>query len=142
MTWGEGASLRAAEVWSSEWWCFGFCVMPPFCGVSLLSDSGMIASMRVDPAKRHTVAIAVAPGVSTFELGIACEVFGIDRSELGVPWYRLRVCAEEPGAVATASGFTINAPYGLDTLARADTIVVTPPGAGWEPSEALLKTLA
>jgi AraC family transcriptional regulator, transcriptional activator FtrA len=102
----------------------------------------MIASMRVNPAKGQTVAIAVAPGVSTFELGIACEVFGIDRSELGVPWYRLRVCAEKPGAMATASGFTINAPYGLDTLARADTIVVTPPGAGWEPSEALLRTLA
>lgn len=97
--------------------------------------------MRVNPAKRHTVAVVVADGVSAFELGAACEVFGIDRSELGVPWYRFVVCTPEPGPVRTASGFTINAPHGLGALARADTIVVAPPGGGSEPSEALLEAL-
>jgi AraC family transcriptional regulator, transcriptional activator FtrA len=97
--------------------------------------------MRVNPAKRHTVAIVVSNGVSAFEFGVACEVFGIDRSELGVPWYRSVVCTSEEGPVTTKSGFSIVTSHGLDQLARADTIVVTPPGDGVEPSEALLEAL-
>jgi transcriptional regulator GlxA family with amidase domain len=97
--------------------------------------------MRVDPAKRHKVAIVVSNGVSAFEFGVAFEVFGIDRSELGVSWYRSFVCTSESGPVTTKSGFSINTPYGLDQLARADTIVVTPPGDGSEPHEALLAAL-
>jgi transcriptional regulator GlxA family with amidase domain len=98
--------------------------------------------MRVNPAKRHTVAVVVTDGAPAFELGVACEVFGIDRSELGVPWYRFLVCALEPGPVATSSGFTLVAPHGLDALARADTIVVIPPGDRLEPLGELLEALA
>ena len=97
--------------------------------------------MRVNPAKRHTVAVVVTDGVSLFELGVPCEVFGVDRSELGVPWYRFVVCAPEPGPVATSAGFTIVATHGLEALARADTIVVTPPGDDVEPPRALLDAL-
>jgi transcriptional regulator GlxA family with amidase domain len=66
----------------------------------------------------------VCNGLSPFEFAVACEVFGIDRSELGVPWYRFLVCAAQPPPVTTQSGFTIDTPYGLDALQRADTIVV------------------
>jgi transcriptional regulator GlxA family with amidase domain len=98
--------------------------------------------MRVNPAKRHTVAVVVTDGVPAFELGVACEVFGIDRPELGVPWYRFLVCGLEPGPVATSSGFTIIAPHGLAALARADTIIVPPPGDRLEPLEELCEALA
>jgi transcriptional regulator GlxA family with amidase domain len=97
--------------------------------------------MRVNPATRHTVAAIVTDGISAFELGVPCEVFGVDRSELGVPWYRFVVCAPQPGPVSTMSGFTIVAPYGLDALARADTVVVLPPAPDSEPPEALLEAL-
>ena len=97
--------------------------------------------MRVNPANRHRVAIVVSNGVSAFEFGVACEVFGIDRSELGVPWYRWFVCTSEQGPVTTRSGFSIITPHGLDKLAQADTIVVTPPGDGVEPPQALLEAL-
>jgi transcriptional regulator GlxA family with amidase domain len=97
--------------------------------------------MRVNPAKRHTVAVVVTEGVSAFEFGVPCEVFGIDRPEFGVPWYRFLVCTPEPGPVVTASGFSIVATHGLEVLAKADTIVVTPPGSS-EPPEALLVALA
>jgi transcriptional regulator GlxA family with amidase domain len=80
--------------------------------------------------------------VPAFELGVACEVFGVDRSVLGRPWYRFLVCGLEPGPVATSSGFTIIARHGLDALARADTIVVTPFGDDCEPAGALLEALA
>jgi transcriptional regulator GlxA family with amidase domain len=98
--------------------------------------------MRVIPAKTHTVAVVVTEGVSAFDLGVPCEVFGIDRSELGVPWYRFIVCAPEPGPVATSSGFSVIAPHGLAAMARADTIIVTPPGEGSDPPAALLQALA
>lgn len=97
--------------------------------------------MRVNTAKRQTVAVVVADGLSPFEFGVACEVFGIDRSELGVPWYRFVVCAVEPGPVTTSCGFTITAPQGLGALARANTIVIVPQGDGTEPPAALLDAL-
>src|ERR1700728_1345674 len=97
--------------------------------------------MRVNPAKRATVAVVVSDGLSPFEFGVACEVFGFDRSELGVPWYRFVVCAVEPGPVTTSCGFTITAPHRLGALARANTIVIVPQGDGTEPPAALLDAL-
>ncbi|MDQ3639940.1 MAG: helix-turn-helix domain-containing protein [Actinomycetota bacterium] len=73
---------------------------------------------------RRTVAAVICNGVSPFEFAVACEVFGLDRSELGLPWYRFLVCAAQPPPIMTAMGFSIDTPYGLDSLRRADTIVV------------------
>jgi transcriptional regulator GlxA family with amidase domain len=75
----------------------------------------------------HTVAALVYEGLSPFELGVACEVFGLDRSDLVSPWYRFQVCAATPGPLSTVTGFTIDAPHGLREIRRADTVVVP----GW-----------
>jgi hypothetical protein len=48
---------------------------------------------RARNRRPHVVAAIVTHGVSPFELSVACEVFGLDRSELVDPWYQLRVCA-------------------------------------------------
>src|SRR3954465_8850950 len=81
--------------------------------------------MRKDPAKRgHTVAVVIGNGMAPFEFAVACEVFGYDRSDLGVPWYRFLVCAADPPPVRPSTGFTIDTPHGLADLRRADTIVV------------------
>jgi transcriptional regulator GlxA family with amidase domain len=100
--------------------------------------------MRRNPAKPHTVAVVVTDGLSPFEFGVACEVFGYERPELGVPWYRYLVCAPDAGPVTTSTGFTVIAPHGLEALARADTIIVTPPGHGGDQvhDERLLAALA
>jgi transcriptional regulator GlxA family with amidase domain len=74
--------------------------------------------------RRHTVAGLAFDCVSPFELSVACEVFGYDRSDLGVPWYRFIVVAVEGRPVKSEIGFEINTPYGLADLRRADTIVV------------------
>ena len=74
--------------------------------------------------RRHTVAAVISDGVAPFELAVGCEVFGIDRSELVDPWYRFLVCAAEPGPIRTSVGFTIDTPYGLDDVRRADTVIV------------------
>jgi transcriptional regulator GlxA family with amidase domain len=87
------------------------------------------------------VAAVVFNGVAPFELSVACEVFGIDRSEdVGRPWYRFMVCAADPTPVTTNGGFAIDTPYRLADLRRADTIIV-PTAADAERNIALLEAL-
>jgi transcriptional regulator GlxA family with amidase domain len=90
----------------------------------------------------HTVVAVATQGVLTFDLAVPCEVFGWDRSYLGVEWYDFKVCAADPPPLRTCTGFTIDTPYRLDDVAGADTIIVP----GWsslddEPSAELLDVL-
>ena len=71
----------------------------------------------------------ICHGVAPFELAVGCEVFGIDRSELVDPWYRFVVCAAEAPPIRSSVGFTIDTPYGLDEVRRADTVIVPAWGA-------------
>ena len=77
----------------------------------------------------HTVAILVYDGMSGFEAGIAAEIFGMtelaQRFAEGVPrpWYRIRMCAPTE-QVRVIGGATLTVSFGLDDLARADTVVV------------------
>ncbi|MGW0395045.1 helix-turn-helix domain-containing protein [Streptomyces sp. NPDC003042] len=69
------------------------------------------------------VAVAVVNGVAPFELGIFCEVFGIDRSAMGLPTYDFAVCAVEDNPLPVGDGhFTLSLPYGPDRLEEADLI--------------------
>ncbi|MGI8699339.1 MAG: helix-turn-helix domain-containing protein [Mycobacteriales bacterium] len=72
----------------------------------------------------QNVAVPVADGVAVFELGVMCEVFGMDRSAQGLPRFDFAVCAVEEPPLRTTSGFSIDTPYRLDRLADADLIVV------------------
>lgn len=78
---------------------------------------------------RRVVAL-VHPPQSTFELGCAAQVFGIERQ--GLPTrYAFGVCTEHPGPVATHAGYDMLVTDGLDALDRADTVIVP----GWPPTE-------
>jgi transcriptional regulator GlxA family with amidase domain len=70
------------------------------------------------------VAVAVCHGVSPFELGVVCEVFGLDRTADGLPGYDFAVCAAERGPIRTNAGFALQTSHGLDRLASADLIAV------------------
>ncbi|MEV4051840.1 helix-turn-helix domain-containing protein [Amycolatopsis sp. NPDC049688] len=81
----------------------------------------------------HRVVALVRPVQSTFELGIAAEVFGTARA--GLPQhYAFDVCAEVPGPVPTTAGYTMTVPLGLAALSTADTVLIP----GWAPVEAPL----
>ncbi|MGO8947454.1 MAG: helix-turn-helix domain-containing protein [Ktedonobacterales bacterium] len=82
----------------------------------------------------YTVAIVLYDGVNPFELGVATEVFGVERPELGVPWYRLLLCATQPGPILTSVGLEVIAPHTLANVADADMVIVPVP-------DALLETL-
>ncbi|WP_432040051.1 GlxA family transcriptional regulator [Streptomyces cucumeris] len=66
------------------------------------------------------------PSWDLYELSIPCTVFGKQQSDLADPWYDLRLCGTGgPEREDTAaSGFAWRAPYGLDDLAGADTVIV------------------
>ncbi len=75
--------------------------------------------------KRHTVAAVIGHDISPFELAVACEVFGFDRSEaFGVPWYRFMVVADDEPPIRASTGFTIDTPHRLDALRKADTVII------------------
>ena len=72
----------------------------------------------------HTVALVVFDRIAPFEMAVPCEVFGADRSDMGLPNYRFLVCAAEEGLLRTDAEFGIVAPYGLDALCEAQTVVL------------------
>lgn len=87
--------------------------------------SGRNVNTHRDPAtSRHRVVALVSKRVAPFELGVACEVFGLDRSYLHDPWYDFTVASMDPGPLATKAGFTINPEAGIEALEDADTIVI------------------
>uniref|UniRef100_UPI000A00D88A helix-turn-helix domain-containing protein n=1 Tax=Kitasatospora azatica TaxID=58347 RepID=UPI000A00D88A len=74
--------------------------------------------------RRETVAVLIFSGAPIFESSIPLSVFGVDRQDAGVPRYRLLVCGGEEGPLTTTGGVTLTAPFGLEALSRAGTIVV------------------
>ncbi|MPZ00734.1 MAG: helix-turn-helix domain-containing protein [Actinophytocola sp.] len=85
-----------------------------------------------------SVAVVVFDGVGAFELGVLCEVFGQDRSDENLPNFDFRVCAAQPGQVATSSGFSVLVQHGLDAVETADLVAVPAmPGKGSAPDDVL-----
>ncbi len=90
----------------------------------------------------RTIAVLMYDAVNPFELGVATEVFGFERPELGVPWYRFLMCADEPRPIRTSAGIFLTTPYSLEHVQEADTVIVPGSRPGIVPvSEALLDTL-
>lgn len=78
------------------------------------------------------VAVLAYDGLCTFEFGVAYEVFGLPRPEMGQGWYRYQVVAIEDGPLRAAGGLTVTADGRLDHLRQADLIVVP----GWRAIDA------
>ncbi|MEU3985903.1 helix-turn-helix domain-containing protein [Streptomyces sp. NPDC026672] len=70
----------------------------------------------------HTVAVLALDRVVPSDLSIPIDTFGGLRLPDGREPYRVRVCS--PAEEVSAGAFTVRAPYGLDALAEADTIVL------------------
>lgn len=74
------------------------------------------------------VACIVDDDTSVFELGVAAEVFGYDRTDRGVPRNDFRVVTPTPGPVRLAGGLgmPIMVEHGLGFADEADVVIVTP----------------
>ncbi len=80
------------------------------------------------------VAVLAYDGLCTFEFGVAYEVFGLPRPEMGRSWYQYSVCGIENGPMRAAGGLSIIPDSGLSALDEADLVIVP----GWRgPGEAV-----
>lgn len=72
-----------------------------------------------------TVATVLIDGLAPFEFGVVCEVFGIDRTDEGVPPIEFRVCGEKAGEPLRSSvGVTVTPDHGLDGLEGAELVAL------------------
>lgn len=81
---------------------------------------------------RSPLVVALAyDGLCTFEFGVAVELFGLPRPEMGDGWYRFATAAVEPGDLRGLGGVRIAADGDLALLARASVIVAP----GWRGAD-------
>lgn len=74
----------------------------------------------------RSVAVVIQPGFAPFEFGLACEAFGLDRSDDGIPNFDFRIVAPDPGVVPSNIGFSVNVERGLEAAADVDILVLAP----------------
>ncbi|MFJ3663359.1 GlxA family transcriptional regulator [Streptomyces sp. NPDC090119] len=76
--------------------------------------------------RTHQVAVLVDAGTNPFEVGVATELFGLPRPELGLPAppYEVTLCAPTPEVRMNHGFFTLTGVAGLDAVDGADTLVV------------------
>jgi AraC family transcriptional activator FtrA len=75
----------------------------------------------------QSVAIVVYDGVTLFELGVACDVFGTtDLTDLGVPWYELSICGAGAAPLTIDGGLRLEVAHGLERIRHVGTVVVPP----------------
>ncbi|PPK67071.1 helix-turn-helix domain-containing protein [Actinokineospora auranticolor] len=87
----------------------------------------------------HRVALLVDDGANPFDAGVAVELFGLRRPELGVPWYDFVVCTDTPSVRMHLGVFTLSSPHRLAAADTADTVIVqNGPDATRPPSPAIL----
>jgi AraC family transcriptional activator FtrA len=81
-------------------------------------------------ARKHPglVAAVAYDGLCLFEFGVAAELFGLARPELGEPWYEFAVVGIERRGFRSLGGVSIHAAQGLSVLDKARTIVLP----GWK----------
>jgi len=87
--------------------------------------------MTTLPSPRPLVVAVAYDGLCTFEFGIAVEIFGLPRPELGENWYRFAVASVDEGELRATGGIRLVADGGLGLLAQAETIIIP----GWRGAE-------
>ncbi|OBA63096.1 hypothetical protein A5647_06275 [Mycobacterium sp. 1100029.7] len=77
--------------------------------------------MARDPA---AVAVVLFDQAPMFETAVPLNVFGAANAVAGAPAFRLLVVAGEEGPLRTTGGLIVEAPFGLDALNDASTVVL------------------
>ena len=84
-----------------------------------------------NPTTGPLVVTLLYDGLCTFEFGIAAEIFGLSRPEMGPAWYRFASCAIEPGPLRAHGGLVFQPSHEADLLQQADIIVMP----GWKGAD-------
>ncbi len=85
------------------------------------------------------IAVVIPDRPAMFELGVVHEVFGVDRSDDGVPRFDFRSCSERPGEpIEMSNGISITTSHGLGDAEDADLVVAPAYDYSRPPSEDVL----
>lgn len=89
-----------------------------------------------------TVAVIVQEPVALFEYGVIHEVFGLDRTDDGVPAFDLLICSPTPGVpLASGNGASVIAPHPLSAALDADLVAIPGGRTDVDPPVEVLDTL-
>ncbi|AOZ68821.1 transcriptional regulator FtrA [Rhodobacter xanthinilyticus] len=94
--------------------------------------ANILPNLTLPPLPRPRVVALAYDGLCTFEFGIAAEIFGLARPEMGPNWYSFATAAIEPGPLRAQGGLTVQTDGGLDLLEGAGLILLP----GWRGAEA------
>lgn len=76
--------------------------------------------------------VALVDGrIHPFELGVVCEVFGLDRAADGLPTFDFAICAGRRRTLPGLGGSSLRVGHGLDRAASADLVVIP----AWEAGD-------
>jgi len=81
---------------------------------------------------RPTVIALAYDDLCTFEFGVAVEIFGLPRPEMGENWYRFAVAGIDEGELRATGGVRILADGDLSLLESADRVIIP----GWRGPDA------
>ncbi|MFI6722545.1 GlxA family transcriptional regulator [Streptomyces atratus] len=70
------------------------------------------------------IALVSFPGIRAFDVSVVTEVWGVDRTDRGVPPFDLRRAAADPAPIPLRGGLSLTPDRTLAWLTRADLIVV------------------
>jgi transcriptional regulator GlxA family with amidase domain len=73
----------------------------------------------------QNVAFVLLDQFPSFEFGVVCEVFGVDRTDDGLPGYDFAVVAGEDGPLVSEHGLTLTTSSGIERLEAADLVIVS-----------------
>ena len=69
--------------------------------------------------------------IHPFELGVVCEVFGLDRRADGLPGFEFAVCAAGDRTLPALGGTSVQVTHGLERMTTADLVVIP----AWETGD-------
>ncbi|MEE1738188.1 helix-turn-helix domain-containing protein [Streptomyces sp. BE147] len=70
------------------------------------------------------IALVAFPGIRAFDVSVITEVWGVDRTDRGVPAFDLRRSAADPAPIPLRGGLSLTPDRTLAWLSRADLIVI------------------
>ncbi|EHK61955.1 transcriptional regulator FtrA [Halomonas sp. GFAJ-1] len=105
--------------------------------------------LKIMPKSDHArklanpLVVAIAyDGLCTFELGVAVEVFGLPRPEMGENWYQFKIAGIDPGEMRAIGGMRVVVDAGIEIIDQAGTIIIPGWRGATEPVPAtLIKTI-
>lgn len=98
----------------------------------MTTNTKILPNLDLPPIANNRVVALAYDGLCTFEFGIAAEIFGLARPEMGPNWYRYATAAIEPGPLRAQGGLRVTCDGGLDLIEEAGLIVVP----GWRGIDA------